>query len=109
MYQNWNSFGYFQADPQHINQRIENIECRLHHLMEALARQQQLYQQMQQAYANRSNQQQTDDYGQQNEPSEPEEIQPEQPEPGVPSEKYKLPEKPRRVYIPPGVNGIVRM
>ena len=121
MYHHWNSFDYnntrakTRSESQHIAQRIANIELQLNHLMETFSQQQQLYQQLQQAYLNHSYQQQKEDptienlYLQQIEHSELEERNPEEPEPGVPSEKYKLPEKPRSVFIPPGVSGIVRM
>jgi hypothetical protein len=121
MYHHWNSFDYNNPhektgpESQHVAQRIANIEYRLNHLMETLLRQQQFYQQLHQAYFRHSNQLQKEVPTlknlsmQQIEQSEQEKNNPEQPEPGVPSEKYKLPEQPRSVFIPPGVNGIVRM
>jgi hypothetical protein len=72
------------SEMQQFNQRITNIELQLNHLMNILLQQQQAH-----TIRNRSHS--------------------EQPEPGVPSEKNKLPEQPRSVFIPPGVNGIIRM
>ncbi|GAA3314138.1 hypothetical protein GCM10020331_005980 [Ectobacillus funiculus] len=68
MYHHWNSFDYNNAraktrsESQHIAQRIANIELQLNHLMETFfSQQQQLYQQLQQAYLNHSYQQQRED------------------------------------------------
>lgn len=91
-----------RAESQQLAERMANIEFRLNQLLETLSRQQQFYQQIQQSYLKRSSQQPY-------EQSEPINTNPDQPEPGIPSEKHKLPEKPRRVFIPAGKNGVVRM
>lgn len=117
MYPYWNEMNRNEPnrfrDYEVLTKRIKTIESQLNRLGQIFLQQQQLFTQLQQPYFNTPyflhQEQQSFHKSVQYQQERAQEMTTDQPEPGVPPEISKQPEKPRKVFIPPGVSGVIRM